>query len=188
MKSGKGHYLFGFEESYGCLPEPMPATKDAIVAVMALCEAAAFYKTQGKTLWDVMLDMYQKYGYYKDSVKSITMSGITGLAKIQTVMDNFRKTHRRKSAGIKGIKRATTSGTRSSIFRQVLFHRRAFGSQCPYYDLGTAHGSASVRPAQSRKIKFYYGVKGSSLPIRCGRKAKVMDGSLGELVKANGGD
>lgn len=64
--TGKGEYVFGFEESYGCLIGTHARDKDAIVATMALCEAAAYYKTQGKTLWDAMIDMYNKYGYYKD--------------------------------------------------------------------------------------------------------------------------
>ena len=71
-QSGKGTYLFGFEESYGCLIGTHARDKDAIVATMALAEAAAYYKTKGKTLWDAMIDMYEKYGYYKDDIKSIT--------------------------------------------------------------------------------------------------------------------
>ena len=83
-------YEFGFEESYGCLVGTHARDKDAIVAVMALCEAAAYYKTQGKTLWDAMIDMYEKYGYYKDAVKSIELKGIEGLAKIQEILETLR--------------------------------------------------------------------------------------------------
>ena len=85
--TGKGTYLFGFEESYGCLIGTHARDKDAIVATMALCEAAAYYRTQGKTLWDAMLDMYERYGYYKDDIQSITLKGIEGLQKIQQIMD-----------------------------------------------------------------------------------------------------
>lgn len=74
--SGKGTYLFGFEESYGCLIGTYARDKDAIVATMALCEAAAYYKTQGKTLWDAMIDMYEEFGYYKDAIQAVTMKGI----------------------------------------------------------------------------------------------------------------
>ena len=88
--TGKGSYLFGFEESYGCLIGTHARDKDAIVATMALCEAAAYYKQQGKTLWDQMLAMYEKYGFYKDSVKSVTMKGISGLAKIAQTMETLR--------------------------------------------------------------------------------------------------
>lgn len=84
-------YLFGFEESYGCLIGTHARDKDAIVATMALCEAAAYYKTKNMTLWDAMIEMYEKYGYYKDDIQSITLKGIEGLEKIQTILENLRK-------------------------------------------------------------------------------------------------
>ena len=99
--SGKGEYLFGFEESYGCLIGTHARDKDAIVATMALCEAAAYYKTQGKTLWDAMIDMYEKYGYYKDDIKSITLKGIEGLAKIQEILDTLRSNPPKEIGGYK---------------------------------------------------------------------------------------
>ena len=102
--SGKGTYLFGFEESYGCLIGTHARDKDAIVATMALCEAAAYYKTKGKTLWDAMLDMYEKYGYYKDSIQSITLKGIEGLQKIQEIMDTLRKNPPKEVAGYQVLK------------------------------------------------------------------------------------
>ncbi len=89
-KTGKGTYLFGMEESYGCLTGTYARDKDAVVASMTLCEAAAYYKTKGKTLWDAMIDMYEKYGYYKDDVKAITLKGIEGLEKIQTILETLR--------------------------------------------------------------------------------------------------
>ena len=83
--TGHGTYLFGMEESYGCLIGTYARDKDAISATAALCEAAAYYKQKGMTLWDAMIDMYEKYGYYKDDVKAITLKGIEGLEKIQTI-------------------------------------------------------------------------------------------------------
>ena len=88
---GKGEYLFGFEESYGCLIGTHARDKDAIVATMALCEAAAYYKTKGMTLWDAMIDMYERYGYYKDDIQSITLKGIEGLEKIQADPGHTKK-------------------------------------------------------------------------------------------------
>ena len=88
--TGVGHYMFGMEESYGCLIGTYARDKDAVSASVALCEAAAYYKTKDMTLWDAMVAMYEKYGYYKDAVKSIGLSGIEGLAKIQSIMENFR--------------------------------------------------------------------------------------------------
>ena len=89
-KTGHGTYLFGMEESYGCLIGTYARDKDAISATAALCEAAAYYKQKGMTLWDAMVAMYDKYGYYKDAVKSIGLSGIEGLAKIQSIMETLR--------------------------------------------------------------------------------------------------
>ena len=103
-KSGKGSYLFGFEESYGCLIGTYARDKDAIVATMALCEAAAYYKTQGKTLWDAMIEMYEQFGYYKDDIQSITLKGIEGLAKIQEILETLRKNPPAEIAGYKVLK------------------------------------------------------------------------------------
>ena len=99
--SGKGSYLFGFEESYGCLIGTYARDKDAIVATMALCEAAAYYKTQGKTLWDAMIEMYEQFGYYKDAIQSVTMKGIEGLQKIQEIMNSLRQNPPAEFAGHK---------------------------------------------------------------------------------------
>lgn len=100
-QSGKGEYLFGFEESYGCLIGTHARDKDAIVATMALCEAAAYYKTKNMTLWDAMLEMYEKYGYYKDGIKAIGLSGIEGLEKIQNIMNTLRENTPEEIGGYK---------------------------------------------------------------------------------------
>ena len=77
-QTGSNEYVFGFEESYGCLVGTHARDKDAVVAVMALCEAAAYYKTQGITLWDQMLNIYNKYGYYKEDLFTMTFKGADG--------------------------------------------------------------------------------------------------------------
>ena len=102
-QSGKGTYLFGLEESYGCLIGTYARDKDAIVATMALCEAAAYYKTQGKTLWDAMIEMYEQFGYYKDAIQSVTMKGIEGLQKIQEIMNSLRQNPPAEFAGHKVV-------------------------------------------------------------------------------------
>ena len=101
---GTGTYLFGMEESYGCLTGTYARDKDAVVASMTLCEAAAYYKTEGKTLWDAMIDMYEKYGYYKDDVKAITLKGIEGLEKIQTILETLRADAPKEIGGYKVLK------------------------------------------------------------------------------------
>ena len=162
--TGVGTYLFGFEESYGCLIGTHARDKDAIVATMALCEAAAYYKTQGKTLWDAMIDMYDKYGYYKDDVKSITLKGIEGLAKIQEILDGLRNetpaqigTYKVLSA--RDYKLDTIKDMATGEVKPTGLPK----SNVLYYDL-TDDAWLCVRPSGTEpKVKFYYGVKGTSL-------------------------
>ena len=163
-QSGKGSYLFGFEESYGCLIGTYARDKDAIVATMALCEAAAYYKTQGKTLWDAMIDMYEKYGYYKEDIKSITLKGIEGLAKIQEILETLRNEPPVEIAGCKVLK--ARDYKKDMIKDMVTGEVTATGlpsSNVLYYDLPEG-GWVCVRPSGTEpKVKFYYGVKGTSL-------------------------
>ncbi len=162
--SGKGTYLFGFEESYGCLIGTYARDKDAIVATMALCEAAAYYKTQGKTLWDAMIEMYEQYGYYKDAVKSVTLKGIEGLQKIQEIMDNLRKNPPAELAGHKVISaRDYKKDTITDVATGEVKPTGLPSSNVLYYDL-TDDAWVCVRPSGTEpKVKFYYGVKGASL-------------------------
>ena len=162
--TGKGTYLFGFEESYGCLIGTHARDKDAIVATMALCEAAAYYRTQGKTLWDAMIDMYEKYGYYKDDVKSISLSGIEGLAKIQSIMETLRNNPPKELAGYKVL--STRDYKKDEIVDLATGNVTPTGlptSNVLYYDMND-DAWLCVRPSGTEpKIKFYYGIKGTSL-------------------------
>ena len=180
--SGKGTYLFGFEESYGCLIGTHARDKDAIVATMALCEAAAFYKTQGKTLWDAMVDMYEKYGYYKDDVKSISLSGIEGLAKIQSIMETLRSNPPKEIAGMSVI--SARDYKKDEIVDIQTGEVKPTGlpsSNVLYYDL-TNDAWLCVRPSGTEpKIKFYYGIKGTSLADADAKSAEVSK-ALDELI------
>ena len=162
--SGKGTYLFGFEESYGCLIGTHARDKDAIVATMALCEAAAYYKTQGKTLWDAMIDMYEKYGYYKDDVKAIGLSGIEGLAKIQSIMETLRCNPPQAVGGYQVL--SARDYKKDEIVDMTTKEVKPTGlpsSNVLYYDLND-DAWLCVRPSGTEpKIKFYYGIKGTSL-------------------------
>lgn len=163
-QKGKGTYLFGFEESYGCLIGTHARDKDAIVATMALCEAAAYYKTQGKTLWDAMIDMYEQFGYYKDAVQSVTMKGIEGLQKIQEIMETLRKNPPAEFAGHKVV--SARDYKKDTIVDIATGEVKPTGlpqSNVLYYDL-TDDAWVCVRPSGTEpKVKFYYGVKGTSL-------------------------
>lgn len=162
--TGKGSYLFGFEESYGCLIGTHARDKDAIVATMALCEAAAYYKTQGKTLWDAMVDMYDKYGYYKDDIQSITLKGIEGLQKIQEILETLRKNPPTEVGGYKVLKaRDYQADTIKDIATGEVTTAGLPKSNVLYYDL-TDDAWLCVRPSGTEpKVKFYYGIKGTSL-------------------------
>ncbi len=163
-KSGKGTYLFGFEESYGCLIGTYARDKDAIVATMALCEAAAYYKTQGKTLWDAMIDLYEQFGYYKDSIQSVTLKGIEGLQKIQDIMNTLREKPPVEIAGyqvtsVRDYKNDTITDVKTKEVKPTGLP----SSNVLYYDL-TDDAWLCVRPSGTEpKVKFYYGVKGTSL-------------------------
>ena len=162
--SGKGHYLFGFEESYGCLVGTHARDKDAIVAVMKLCEAAAYYKTQGKSLWDAMLDMYERYGYYKDDVTAITMKGKEGLEKIQAIMESLRANTPKEVGGYKVL--AARDYKLDTITDMATGNVTATGlpsSNVLYYEL-EKNAWFCVRPSGTEpKVKFYYGIVGNDL-------------------------
>ena len=180
--SGKGTYLFGFEESYGCLIGTYARDKDAIVATMALCEAAAYYKTQGKTLWDAMIEMYEQFGYYKDDIKAVTMKGIEGLQKIQEIMTSLRQNPPAKFAGHKVI--AVRDYKEDTIKNLETGEVTATGlpnSNVLYYEL-TNDAWVCVRPSGTEpKVKFYYGVKGTSLED-ADEKSAVMGKAVLDMV------
>ena len=163
-QSGKGSYLFGFEESYGCLIGTYARDKDAIVATMALCEAAAYYKTQGKTLWDAMIEMYEQFGYYKDAIQSVTMKGIEGLQKIQEIMNSLRQNPPAEFAGHKVVAvRDYKADTITDVITGAVKPTGLPNSNVLYYEL-TDDAWVCVRPSGTEpKVKFYYGVKGTSL-------------------------
>ena len=163
-QEGKGTYLFGMEESYGCLIGSYARDKDAISATAALCEAAAYYKEKGMTLWDAMIAMYEKYGYYKDAVQAISLKGIEGLEKIQKIMEYFRTNTPSEFAGskvlsVRDYKEDTIRDTASGQVKPTGLP----SSNVLYYDLED-QAWLCVRPSGTEsKIKFYYGVKGTSL-------------------------
>lgn len=156
-------YLFGFEESYGCLIGTHARDKDAIVAVMALCEAAAYYKLKGITLWDQMINIYEKYGYYKEGLVSITMKGIEGAEKIKSMLENFRKNPLKEISNYRV--EAMRDYNTGKIFNYI--DGKEYSTNLPksnvlYYDLEDS-AWCCVRPSGTEpKIKFYIGVKGNT--------------------------
>ena len=180
--SGKGSYLFGFEESYGCLIGTYARDKDAIVATMALCEAAAYYKTQGKTLWDAMIEMYEQFGYYKDAIQSVTMKGIEGLQKIQEIMNSLRQNPPTEFAGHKVTAvRDYKADTITDVATGAVKPTGLPNSNVLYYEL-TDDAWVCVRPSGTEpKVKFYYGVKGTSL-ADADEKSDIMGKAVLDMV------
>lgn len=160
--TGKGHYCFGFEESYGCLIGTHARDKDAIVATMALCEAAAYYKTKGMSLWDKMKEMYERYGYWLDGIQSIELKGKEGIEKIQNTIDKLRNNAPTEIAGYKVISaRDYKLDTIKNMETGEITSTGLPQSNVLYYDLSDS-AWVCVRPSGTEpKLKFYYGVKGS---------------------------
>ena len=160
-QTGCNNYVFGLEESYGCLAGTYARDKDSIVAVMMLCEVAAFYKKQGKTLCDAMQDLYEKYGYYKEGLATLELKGKDGAAEIQKRMDNFRSNPPKELGGLKVL--AARDYKADERIDLVTGEKSATGlpsSNVLYYELED-NAWCCVRPSGTEpKIKFYFGVKG----------------------------
>ena len=153
-------YEFGFEESYGCLIGTYARDKDAIVAVMMLCEAAAYYKSKGLTLWDQMLNIYKKYGYYKEDVMSLTFEGADGAEKIKEILNNLRtnlllKIWKYKVLEFRDYKEEKIINMLTKDEKKTQLPN----SNVLYYELEN-NCWCCVRPSGTEpKIKFYIGVK-----------------------------
>ena len=163
-QNGDKNYVFGFEESYGCLPGTYARDKDAPAAVCMLCEVAAYLKSQGKTLWDGMIEMYEKYGYYREGIATMTLKGIDGAAQIQEIMNRARNAAPAKIGNFDVLAvRDYKADTRKDMKTGEVTATGLPGSNVLYYELSD-NAWCCVRPSGTEpKIKFYVGVKGTSL-------------------------
>lgn len=157
-----GTYVFGFEESYGCLIGTHARDKDAVVATMALCEAAAYYKTKGMSLWDKMKEMYNRYGYWRDGVEAITLKGKEGIEKIQGTLKQLRE---QVPETIKDYKVLSVRDYENDTVKNMETGQVTVTglpkSNVLYYDL-SEEAWVCIRPSGTEpKLKIYYGVKGS---------------------------
>lgn len=148
-------YQFGFEESCGCLVETSVRDKDAISAAMVICEAEAYYKTKGSTVWEELCKLYEEFGYYLECLESVTLKGDNGLDQIRGIMENFRTNPPKVAGGFKvigwedyeGEEGVTVGLPKSNVLRVLLSEDAWF----------------AIRPSGTEpKIKFYFGVKGNS--------------------------
>ena len=157
------NYVFGLEESYGCLAGTYARDKDACVAVMMLCEVASWYKSKNMTLWDAMLTMYEKYGYFKEGLETITLKGMDGAAKIQDMISHARNNPPVQLGEYKVLAvRDYKLDTRKDMISGEITSTGLPSSNVLYYELEN-NGWCCVRPSGTEpKIKFYVGVKGDS--------------------------
>ncbi|MCR4691556.1 MAG: phospho-sugar mutase [Lachnospiraceae bacterium] len=175
-------YVFGLEESYGCLAGTHARDKDAIVAVMCLCEVAAWCKSKGITLWDQMLKIYEEYGYYKEDLHTITLKGVSGAEQIEAIMTALRKDPPTKLGSFEVLK--------IRDYKRGVIRELATGAETDcglpesdvlYFDL-EGDGWCCARPSGTEpKIKFYMGVKGTSLSD-AGEKLEDLKKALLTLV------
>lgn len=172
------NYVFGLEESYGCLAGTYARDKDACVAVMMLCEVASWCKKHGKTLWDAMLDMYEKYGFYMEGLETKTLKGIDGAAQIQTMMSESRQNPPKELGGFQVLAvRDYKEDTRKDMVTGEVTATGLPSSNVLYYELSD-NAWCCVRPSGTEpKIKYYFGVKGSSL-ADAGQKLEALKNDL----------
>lgn len=176
-KNGTYEYVFGLEESYGCLAGTYARDKDACVAVMLLCEVAAWCKKNNMTLVDDMNRMYEEYGYFKEGLHSITLKGIDGVEKIKSMMDKL-KSNSPKTIG--GFKVLAVRDYSSSIRKDMITGEESkidlLKSNVVYFELENDAWCCARPSGTEPKIKFYFGVKGKS--------AKEAEELLSELTRA----
>ena len=172
-------YLFGFEESYGCLAGTHARDKDSVVAVMLLCEAAAFYKKQGLTLWEQMINIYEKYGYYRETLATITLKGIEGQEKIKEIMEHLRNS---KIEHVGDFKVIETRDYQNKVTKNLVTGENGTTylptSNVLYFDLED-DAWCCVRPSGTEpKIKFYMGVKEKTMESADRRVQELKDAML----------
>ena len=176
-------FVFGFEESYGCLSGTYARDKDAVGAAMLVCEMAAYYKNRGMTLHDALEELYKKYGFYKEGVKSVTLKGIDGAEKIGKIMAYLREN---TPEGFGGNKVLTVKDYKSGVFTDVATGNKSESplpaSDVLYYNLED-RAWLCVRPSGTEpKIKFYMGVKAESSADALA-KVEAMEKSVDELLE-----
>ncbi len=182
-ETGEYTFVFGFEESYGCLSGTYARDKDAVVASMLVAELTAFYKNQGKTLYDGLIELYEKYGYYREGITSITLKGIEGVEKIKYIMDTLRKNPPKDFIGnnVMWLRDYTKSEFKNLITGETEKNTLP-SSNVLHYTLENGDW-VCVRPSGTEpKIKIYYGVKGTGLSDAAS-KLEAMGSYMKEMIE-----
>ncbi|MED3052502.1 phospho-sugar mutase, partial [Bacillus thuringiensis] len=163
-ESGQYEFQFGYEESYGYLIRPFCRDKDAVQSVLFACEVAAYYKSQGKTLYDGLLEVFEKYGFFREDLVSLTLKGKDGAEKIQEMMATFRENPPKEVAGltvvaVEDYKASVVTSLQDGHKEEIHLSK----SNVLKYQLEDGSWFC-LRPSGTEpKIKFYFGVKDSSL-------------------------
>ena len=181
-ETGDKKYVFGFEESYGCLIGDYARDKDGIAAVMALCEAACYYKENSLTLWDQMINIYEKYGYYKEAQVSIVREGSEGAEEIKQMMTNTRNKDITKIGDYKVL---TFKDVEKDIVKNMITGEISTTglpkSNVLYYELED-NAWCCVRPSGTEpKIKLYMGVKGKTEEDANSKLEKLKEAMIEEV-------
>lgn len=181
-QTGSHQYVFGFEESYGCLAGTYARDKDAVVATMLICELAAYYKTKGMSLYEGLQEVYKKYGYYKETIKSITLKGIEGVADMKKIMDTLRTDSPKEVSGVKVIEnRDYNADVCNNLVTGETKPTGLPKSNVLYYVLENDTWFC-VRPSGTEpKIKIYFGSKGNS-EAEADEKIKVASEGIMKIV------
>jgi len=163
-QTGSNNYVFGLEESYGCLAGTHARDKDAVVAVMCLCEVAAWCKKNGLTLWDQMLNLYEEYGYFKEGLHTVTLKGLSGQEQIAKILSNLRQEEIKsfadlKTVSIKDYDKSVSKDVATGEESEITLPK----SNVLYFELENDSWCCARPSGTEPKIKFYMGVKGTSL-------------------------
>jgi phosphoglucomutase len=182
--SGDYEFQFGYEESYGCLIGTHARDKDAVVAVMGVAELAAYYKSKGLTLYEALIALYEKYGYYLETLQSITLKGKEGVEKIAHILTTLRQDPPKEVAGMKVT---ATRDYKSGITKDMISGEETEtglpSSNVLYFDLEDDVWFC-VRPSGTEpKVKFYFGVKGETMEMAEDRLEKLQTSVMSLVEK-----
>lgn len=173
------YYEFGFEESYGCLVGTHARDKDAPMAVLMLCEAAAYYKANGISLTEQMNNIYKKYGYYLEAQKSVTMKGADGAKEIAGIMEGLRKNPPKSFAGLKVLEIIDYKSNRHENTQTGESKLTGLPTSNVLYFALEGDAWCCARPSGTEpKIKFYTGVKGDSAEDAAGKMNELQSAVL----------
>lgn len=181
-ETGSNEYVFGLEESYGCLVGTHARDKDAVVAVMALCEVAAYCKKMGITVWDQMINIYEEYGYFMEGIHTLTLKGIEGAEQIQAIMEKFRNDPPKAFGDLKVLSLMDVKKDEITDFTSGKITKSNLPTSNVIYFQLENDSWCCLRPSGTEpKLKFYMGIKGNNLED-ASAKLEALKSALIEMI------